>query len=244
MRAVTSPFYTVNASRSLPACERNASLPGSGLRPGPAWPHGPKRGSPGSDRVTSHETCSAGARVRRPRAGAGIRDDLVWTLRRIRAVLRALEGVASECRSRRSKPRSRLRWRRVLSLTPDALERAPFELDAALRRAAGTDTFCSSTAWPLSAHEALMPAREPFCFRGEHGWVLLARRWHDAGWSSLEPLEAAWFLGSSLPCATRGSSRPRDDGSERRRDVPRANRRPNGRSPEPAEWAGGGRKVA
>lgn len=83
----------------------------------------------------------------------------------------------------------------VLALTLANLDRQAEELDATVCRTPDIDTFCSSSAWVLPAHRALMPPRDIFCRRGEHGWVVLARRRHGAGWCSLEPLEAGWLLG-------------------------------------------------
>lgn len=83
----------------------------------------------------------------------------------------------------------------MLALSLADLEREADGLDALVSRTADIDTFCSSTAWALPAHRALMPPRDIFCRRGEHGWVVLAHRRHEAGWCSLEPLEAGWLLG-------------------------------------------------
>ncbi len=81
-----------------------------------------------------------------------------------------------------------------------ALETAAADLDLAVSRVRDVDHFCSSSAWTLSAHLALMPGRELWCRRGEHGWALLARRTFEHGGASLEPLELAWCLGSALIC--------------------------------------------
>jgi CelD/BcsL family acetyltransferase involved in cellulose biosynthesis len=79
-------------------------------------------------------------------------------------------------------------------------------IDAAVQETPGIDHFCASTPWILSAHEAFAPARELFCRRTAHGWILLARRAHDRGWSSLEPLEASWCL--ATPFAYEGDPLP------------------------------------
>lgn len=109
----------------------------------------------------------------------------------------------------------------MLPLDLAELERAAGDLDAAVARTPGIDTFCSSSAWGLSAHRALMPPRELVCRRGEHGWVVLARRLHDVGWSALEPLEAGWLLG--CPFAFDGDPRDlaREFAAECARSFPR-----------------------
>jgi hypothetical protein len=60
------------------------------------------------------------------------------------------------------------------------------------------DRFCSSSAWILAAAAALMPARAPFSFRGEHGYLAAARGVHPAGFPYIEPIELAWGLASPL----------------------------------------------
>jgi hypothetical protein len=70
------------------------------------------------------------------------------------------------------------------------------EIDRAFSRTPDIDHFCSQSAWVLSADSAIMGGREPFCRRGEHGWMLLARRTWDSGVTSLEALESAWRLAS------------------------------------------------
>jgi CelD/BcsL family acetyltransferase involved in cellulose biosynthesis len=79
------------------------------------------------------------------------------------------------------------------------LLRARAEVDLAVSRMAAIDHFCSSSAWTLAADVAIMsPGRELYCRKGDHGWALLARRTHPAGWSCLESLEASWCLASPL----------------------------------------------
>jgi len=60
------------------------------------------------------------------------------------------------------------------------------------------DRFCSTTAWILSASAALMPARVPFSFRGESGYLAAMRGVHPAGFPYVEPVELAWGLASPL----------------------------------------------
>jgi CelD/BcsL family acetyltransferase involved in cellulose biosynthesis len=83
-----------------------------------------------------------------------------------------------------------------------ALQTARAEIDLAFSRTRHVDQFCSSSAWTFSADATLMPPRELYCRRGEHGWALLARRVHEdstsRAWSSLESLESAWCLASPL----------------------------------------------
>ncbi|HEX2568868.1 MAG TPA: GNAT family N-acetyltransferase [Polyangia bacterium] len=71
------------------------------------------------------------------------------------------------------------------------------EYDRAVARSRDLDHFCSSSAWILPAHEALMPPREPWLRRGEHGWVALARA-AEGNVRYLQPLEAMWGLASPL----------------------------------------------
>ena len=60
------------------------------------------------------------------------------------------------------------------------------------------DRFCSTTAWILAASSALMPARTPFSFRGEHGYFAAMRGVHPAGFPYIEPVELAWGLAAPL----------------------------------------------
>jgi CelD/BcsL family acetyltransferase involved in cellulose biosynthesis len=60
------------------------------------------------------------------------------------------------------------------------------------------DRFCSTTAWILSASAALMPARVPFSFRGESGYLAAMRGIHPAGFPYVEPVELAWGLAAPL----------------------------------------------
>jgi hypothetical protein len=72
------------------------------------------------------------------------------------------------------------------------------DYDRHVRATEGIDRFCSSSAWVLAAAEGLMPGREPWIHRGEHGWVALMRGLHPEGWTYAEPLEAMWGLSCPL----------------------------------------------
>lgn len=79
-----------------------------------------------------------------------------------------------------------------------ALRDAPDDFDAAVAASPGIDRFCSSSAWVLAAHDALMGERTPWVWRTEHGWLALARRLRADGGVVFEPLELAWGLASPL----------------------------------------------
>ena len=70
--------------------------------------------------------------------------------------------------------------------------------DAAVLTTSGIDRFCSSSAWVVSAAEALMPVRHPFVHRGETGYFAAALSRHPTGLVCVEPLELAWGLASPL----------------------------------------------
>ncbi|MEZ4269205.1 MAG: GNAT family N-acetyltransferase [Myxococcota bacterium] len=60
------------------------------------------------------------------------------------------------------------------------------------------DAFCTSSAWILSAHQAFHPEQEPYVYRSDAGWLVLARG-HAAGLGAyLSPMEAMWGLASPL----------------------------------------------
>jgi hypothetical protein len=70
--------------------------------------------------------------------------------------------------------------------------------DAAVLATPGIDRFCSSSAWVLSAAEALMPERRAFVHAGEGGYLAAAMSTHPSGLVCVEPLELAWGLASPL----------------------------------------------
>ena len=72
------------------------------------------------------------------------------------------------------------------------------QYDAAVDRVPGIDRFCTSSAWILPAHRALMPSREPLVLHGDAGWVVLAQGFHRGVGRYLEPFEAAWGLACPL----------------------------------------------
>jgi len=85
---------------------------------------------------------------------------------------------------------------RPLALTD--LEARADEFDAAVLATPGIDRFCSSSAWVVSAAEALMPARRTFVHQGETGYLAAAMSHHPSGLVCVEPLELAWGLASPL----------------------------------------------
>jgi CelD/BcsL family acetyltransferase involved in cellulose biosynthesis len=85
---------------------------------------------------------------------------------------------------------------RAVTMTEFAAQADAF--DAAVIATPGIDKFCSSSAWVLSASEALMPPRLPFVHRGEAGWYAAMRGLHGTGLSYAEPLELAWGLAAPL----------------------------------------------
>jgi hypothetical protein len=70
--------------------------------------------------------------------------------------------------------------------------------DEAVLATPGIDRFCSSSAWVVSAAEALMPERRPFVHRGATGYLAAAISNHPSGLVCVEPLELAWGLASPL----------------------------------------------
>ncbi len=74
----------------------------------------------------------------------------------------------------------------------------PDELDRAVAATPEIDRFCSSSAWILAAHDALMGERTPWVWQTDDGWLALARRHRDDGSVVLEPLELAWGLASPI----------------------------------------------
>lgn len=71
-------------------------------------------------------------------------------------------------------------------------------MDAAALNSPAVDTFCSSSAWALSAHEAFHPEQELFLYQGATGYLVLARGEAPGMGRYLSPLEAMWGLSSPL----------------------------------------------
>ncbi len=70
--------------------------------------------------------------------------------------------------------------------------------DALALKTPQVDAFCTSSAWILSAHQAFHPEQEPYVYRSDEGWLVLARG-HAAGLGAyLAPMEAMWGLASPL----------------------------------------------
>jgi len=72
------------------------------------------------------------------------------------------------------------------------------ELDHDVVRTGGIDRFCSSSAWVIPAARALMPARQSWILRGEHGWLTMMLGRHPSGIAYVEPMELAWGMASPL----------------------------------------------
>lgn len=68
--------------------------------------------------------------------------------------------------------------------------------DAMVAKTPGIDTFCSSTAWILSAYEAFSPEYETWLMESEHGFVALVQSHHERLGQFRQPLEASWCLAS------------------------------------------------
>lgn len=87
----------------------------------------------------------------------------------------------------------------MISISLEALRAESGGFDDAVARTPGIDRFCSSSAWVLSAHEALMGAREPWILRigGGAGWAATAVAERSGG-RFVEPLELSWGLASAL----------------------------------------------
>lgn len=86
-------------------------------------------------------------------------------------------------------------------LTWEAFERRASMFDALVGRAAYLDRFCSSTAWIVPAHEALMPPRDPWLFADDTGTIAMAIGRHREGFRYAEPLEASWGLACPIVAA-------------------------------------------
>jgi Acetyltransferase (GNAT) domain len=71
------------------------------------------------------------------------------------------------------------------------------DFDATVAQSPDIDRFCSSSAWVLSAAEALMTPRPPAILRGAHGYLAAMKAVHS-GAECIEPLELAWGLACPL----------------------------------------------
>lgn len=86
----------------------------------------------------------------------------------------------------------------MISISLEELRDATGGFDDAVARTPGIDRFCSSAPWVLSAHEALMGAREPWILRcAGGGWAATALAERSGG-RFIEPLELSWGLASPL----------------------------------------------
>ena len=83
-------------------------------------------------------------------------------------------------------------------LTLTELDEQCEEFDARVRRTPDVDPFCSATPWIIPAHHALMPPREPWLRRSDHGYVALASGFDGRVGRYLQPLEASWGLSGPL----------------------------------------------
>lgn len=79
----------------------------------------------------------------------------------------------------------------------DELRAAPADFDEAVASTAEIDYFCSSSAWVLPAHDALMGERLPWIVRGDTGWAACAIARRGDG-RFVEPLELSWGLACPL----------------------------------------------
>jgi hypothetical protein len=77
-------------------------------------------------------------------------------------------------------------------LTLEEFEARCGEFDARVQARPDIDQFCSSSPWVLSADRALMPGREPWIWRGEHGTAALMADEDGDGARCVQPLEALW----------------------------------------------------
>lgn len=91
------------------------------------------------------------------------------------------------------------------ALTLEELDRRADAFDEVVASMPEIDHFCSSSAWILPAQAQLMPAREPWLFEDEHGYVAMMRGRHADGWRYVEPLESMWGL--ACPVIGRDSAR-------------------------------------
>jgi len=91
-----------------------------------------------------------------------------------------------------------MRARAMRGLSMDELEARADELDHDVVRTPGIDRFCSSAAWILPAARALMPPRQSWIHRGEHGWLTAMLGRHPSGIAYVEPMELAWGMACPL----------------------------------------------
>jgi CelD/BcsL family acetyltransferase involved in cellulose biosynthesis len=91
-----------------------------------------------------------------------------------------------------------MRARAMRDLSIDELEARADELDHDVVRTPGIDRFCSSSAWVLPAARALMPPRQSWILRGDHGWLTTMLGRHPSGIAYVEPMELAWGMACPL----------------------------------------------
>lgn len=84
------------------------------------------------------------------------------------------------------------------ALSIDELESHADAFDEAVARTPEIDRFCASSAWILPAARALMPPRESFIHKGEHGWLAAMLGRSEDGLTFAEPLEHAWQMACPL----------------------------------------------
>lgn len=84
------------------------------------------------------------------------------------------------------------------TLTLAEFSRRADAFDEAVMARPDIDQFCSRSAWALSAHETLMPPREPWLHECDAGFIALALGEHAAGFRYGEPLEAMWCFASAF----------------------------------------------
>ena len=70
--------------------------------------------------------------------------------------------------------------------------------DDAVSRTPGIDTYCSSSAWILAAHEAFHEAKNPLIYRLGSGYVAMQVDWAPGWGNLLLPMEASWCLACPL----------------------------------------------
>ncbi|HUQ08601.1 MAG TPA: GNAT family N-acetyltransferase [Kofleriaceae bacterium] len=79
----------------------------------------------------------------------------------------------------------------------DELRASAGAFDDVVAATSDIDYFCSSSAWVLPAHDALMGERLPWIVRGDTGWGAFAIARRGDG-RFLEPLELSWGLACPL----------------------------------------------